>query len=509
MLRDLAFPAVFLAFSMVLLAGTSLSHDVSWYLISTRWWLDGTPIYQDILELNPPLAFYLTVPPVWLAGLLDISATTLYQLYVLALASVSLVLTAQVLRGVAAIPDWMRMGFLAGAAVAIAVVPLPDFGQREHLFSLFLLPYLALVLAGFDRPWAQRAGIAVWATLGIALKHYFVLIPLALLIHRMIAERSFRVALRVEYVLPAILLIVYVPVSYLLHPAYFKEVIPLTLQVYGAYHAEFSEVVLKLGRLAVIIGAATVLMLLNRGGSRAATALLIVALMAVAIYLVQSKGWRYHRVPIAVCGSLALCWITMELMRARDHLWPLIPASLAAAVILIPVLQHGPYRNNSYYHVAQYFTCPVGERTVQVLSARVSDSFPMANYAGAMPSNRAPALWLFPGAASMLETQEGAADRAPYEATLHLARDLALDDFFRTAPQLMVVNTRKDMKHFGGADFDFIDYFLEDARFAQAWADYTYVGTVDDLEIFRRNGCDTPHGGGAANHLAASTPLSQ
>lgn len=494
MSRDLAFPAVFLVFSLLLLLGTPLSHDVSWYLIATRWWLDGTPIYQEILELNPPLAFYLTVPPVWGAELFDLQATKAYQIYVLTLAAVSLGLATRVLRSDGTLPDWMRMSFLACAAVAIVVVPLPDFGQREHLFTVFLLPYLALMLIGGDRPWSERAIIGVWATLGFALKHYFVLVPLALLAHRVVVERSFKVALRVEYALPAVLLIAYVPVSYMLHPAYFKEVIPLTLQVYGAYHADLSLVIGKLAPLSAILGMAAALFVYNKGGTRASTALLLVALTALVIYLVQAKGWRYHRIPIAVCGSLALSWITLELMRARQHWWPVVPAGLAALVLLVPVLQHGPYRNNTYHHVTQYFSCPMGERTVQVLSAKVSDSFPMANYAGAMPSNRAPALWLFPGAASMLETRTSADERAPFEATLQQARALALEDFFRTAPQLVVVDTHPDKMYFNGAAFDYIDYFSEDAAFAKAWSAYAHVGTVDNLEIFRRDGCDIAPG---------------
>ncbi|MCA9170349.1 MAG: hypothetical protein KDB23_21875, partial [Planctomycetales bacterium] len=38
----------------------TLNHDSSWYLIATRMWLDGAQLYQDVMETNPPLAFYLT-----------------------------------------------------------------------------------------------------------------------------------------------------------------------------------------------------------------------------------------------------------------------------------------------------------------------------------------------------------------------------------------------------------------------------------------------------------------
>ena len=46
MTKDLLAPMLIVIFGIFMLHGTLLSHDVSWYLISTRWWLDGLPIYE-------------------------------------------------------------------------------------------------------------------------------------------------------------------------------------------------------------------------------------------------------------------------------------------------------------------------------------------------------------------------------------------------------------------------------------------------------------------------------
>ncbi len=490
MIRDLSFPFLFLVLAAFMLFGTQLSHDVSWYLISTRWWLNGVPVYQEILELNPPLAFYLTVPPVWMAERFGLSDTLTYQAYVFFLSFMSLLMTQRIMSGDRSLPDWMRIGFLTSAALALVIVPMGDFGQREHLFVIFLLPYLALVLVNYRASKSQRLLIAVWATFGIALKHYFVLIPLVLLIHRLIVERSFKPILRIEYTVPALLLILYVAACFIFHPAYFADVIPLTFQVYGAYDIRFAVVLAQIGLTGAALLGLLLLKLLNGGGTQKTTSLLLVVFAALAIYLIQSKGWQYHRIPFAVCSTLALSWAALEFARLRQHWWPFVPAVLALGLFLVPVINHGPYRNATFYHVAQHFTCPAGARTVQVFSAKVSHSFPMANYAQAEPSNRAPALWLFPGAARLLEQTSDPVMQQQYQATLDQARDLALEDFFRTNPQLVVVDTRADKTYFNGAKFEYLDFFTEVPAFSDAWNKYELVGKVYDLEIYRRPGCD-------------------
>ncbi|MEZ5870179.1 MAG: hypothetical protein R3D46_17950 [Defluviimonas denitrificans] len=42
----------------------------------TRDWLEGARLYVDIFEVNPPLNFYLTVPPLILSDLTGMTART-------------------------------------------------------------------------------------------------------------------------------------------------------------------------------------------------------------------------------------------------------------------------------------------------------------------------------------------------------------------------------------------------------------------------------------------------
>ncbi|MCV6825791.1 MULTISPECIES: hypothetical protein [Halocynthiibacter] len=490
MTRDLFFPICVIMLGVFLLSGTMLSHDISWYLISTRWWLDGLPIYEEIFELNPPLAFYLTAIPVWISGVSGLSEIAVYKAFVFALISVSLLTTWSLFRNSPTITPLSRRIFLGVAAVGLVLLPIGDFGQRDHLFTIFFLPFLVMSLLENPPSKAQRAGIAIWAVLGVALKHYFLLLPLIILIYKVLSARSLRPTLRIEFVLPAALLVAYVIASYILHPAYFDSVIPRTLQLYGAFDTPFSDMLVRSNTLIAVLAFALVLMALTPQRNHATALVILVGASAIAAYLFQSKGWNYQRIPANFYVVLAVTWAATGLAHARQHWWPMLSATLAIGVLLVPALRAGPYTNTFATNAAPYFICPPGQRSFQIFSSTVSSGFPLANLAQAEPANRAPTLWLFPGASYLLSQTENSIEQANYRAILNDAREMVLDDFFRTRPQVVIVDTSPDKAYFNGAAFDYLDYFQQVDKFSIAWNTYQHRGMVGTYDIYSRPGCE-------------------
>lgn len=490
MIRDLGIPAAILAIGAILLTGTMLNHDVSWYLISTSWWLDGLPIYDQIVELNPPLAFYLTAPPVWFSRLLDVSAITTYKVCIFAAIMISLVMARALFYASPTVPVFQRRIFLVVSALGLTLLPLRDFGQRDHIFAILFLPFLAMQLSQVEHSKVTRITVAIWATLGTALKHYFILIPLLILIYKMIVERSLRPILRVEFLLPIILMFAYVAVSNLLHPAFFSRIMPWTLQVYSTYETEFMGVLKPALPILWILVAAICLAAITPQKNTGTVVALITAFSAFAVYLFQSKGWTYHSIPASVYAMLAIAWASCELTRARSQVWPLSFAVLALTVLLVPALRYGVYKNPVYKEFATYFDCAPGNRSFQVFSSNVWTGFPLANFAQAEPANRAPALWLFPGAAFNLSQTSDPDEQNKFREILKEARALVLDDFFRSQPQIVIVDTHSDKSHFNGASFDYLDFFQQEEAFSSAWSEYHLSGQVLHFEVYARAGCD-------------------
>ena len=382
----------------------------------------------------------------------------------------------------------------AVAAVGLLLLPIGDFGQRDHLFAILFLPFLVMNLLSRPAPAPVRVGVAVWATLGIALKHFFLLLPLAIIACQVLSARSLRPAFRVEHCVIAALLVAYVAASLILHPAYFESVVPLAVQVYGAFDVPLGFILFRAQFLIIALLVALTFLVINRSRPRSNAVAVLTGAAAIAVYVVQSKGWSYQLIPAKVYVPMALIWTAVKLSRARNRRWPTAVAAVSVLLFLNSALRHGPYQSAFAEAVEPYFTCPPGERSFQVFSSTVSSGFPLANYAKAIPANRAPTLWLFPGASYRLSLAEDPAEQATYRATLTDARKRVIADFFRTAPQVVIVDESPQKQYFNGVPFDYVAYFGEIREFREAWKDYALKGRVGAYAIYAREGCDLPNG---------------
>jgi len=164
----------------------------------------GQRLYVDIVELNPPLVFYVYAAlslgtfskPMFIGGV--IGAMVISSLW------------AVRLRG----PRWGVATFIVVVAAGIA-----DFGQRDHLAAIVAIPYLFADRAAKR----ERFLIGAWSFIGFGLKPYFLLIPAAATLGRMLQQRSFKPAFSPENLALAIFCLGYVVASVLLHPEYFED----------------------------------------------------------------------------------------------------------------------------------------------------------------------------------------------------------------------------------------------------------------------------------------------
>src|SRR5215470_6254894 len=95
--RNVMLMAALWATALAFYLTTHLHPDVSWYLVATDRILDGARPYRDIIEVNPPLAFYLTTPPVFAARLLHLSSSVCFVAYLSLLIAASVLLVSRVL----------------------------------------------------------------------------------------------------------------------------------------------------------------------------------------------------------------------------------------------------------------------------------------------------------------------------------------------------------------------------------------------------------------------------
>lgn len=323
-----------------------IGHDAVWAIWIGRQMLNGATLYRDIIEVNPPLWFWLAVPQ----AALGLEADHTVRLFFVGAIALSLWL----------IPAKYRLPSLA----AFAVLPLIDFGQREHFTLIATAPYVFLA--------ARRASgesgrypvlIGVLAAVGFALKPYFVVVPIAIELALWRSTPRFRP----ETITLGLCAVAYAAAVPLFAPAYLSEIIPQVVQYYGHFTGTATYRLLIAAVVIAMLGAASS----KRTGSPESRMLALTALAFLPAVVLQAKGWSYQT--ILVRGFLFLA-IVAELMRLRRSPWA---DSLLVAAAVLCFSPFGIYRNSREAETNQHLAGLPPGTTITAITANPSMVWPM------------------------------------------------------------------------------------------------------------------------------------
>ncbi len=292
-------------------------HDQLWLLLAAARIGPHTDPYGPLVfESNPPLALWLSGLVVALAKVFHLSFTVTFKLSVILLAGVSALLCARLVHlRQRPITDRWYLSFLF--LLISGVLPARDFGQRDHILMLLVLPYLlaaALHLAGKSLSSPQRWALTLLAALGLALKPHQALIALAVELTLLLNARPRRPRL----LEPALFLAsaaTYLLAIQTLAPTYFTQVVPALRSTYWAFGTLPPAQLLRASfQLQILLVAALTFVLLSRPKSPIAVIFLAAGLAADLAYALQGTGWYYQQLPALSFLTLALA---AQLLRSK------------------------------------------------------------------------------------------------------------------------------------------------------------------------------------------------
>ena len=151
--------AVFML-AIMLRAVLPFNVDVSWWLIVCERMLDGQRLYLDILETNPPMAGAVYMVGVALARAVHVRPEVVTNTLIFALVAVSLALAWRALR-FSSLRERAGGAAAVWAAALLTILPMYDFGQREHLALVAMLPALAVYLLRANRETVAPSAILI------------------------------------------------------------------------------------------------------------------------------------------------------------------------------------------------------------------------------------------------------------------------------------------------------------------------------------------------------------
>jgi hypothetical protein len=296
-----------LALSLIIPA----SWDVAWRMEIAERILQGKVLYRDIIEVNPPLWFWSAVPSAYLAKLVGISSFAVMAIAVHIVALVGIWLLWRCVEPFVSRPH--QVYFLFGVLVAMVIVPTNDIGQRDMSIFLAGLLWGGLLLRrlrGIVTPLWLVLGITIFSAYGFALKHYYLLIPIALELWLIVQQKRSWRPFRVETIMLAGLGGLYAAAVLTFAPNFLPEIVPFVSLSYDAVRSGAAGHPL-LHLLSILVRAFILVVpfyffreLVKR--DLFAQVCFILICVNVAIILIQGKGFDNHYLA-ARATSFLLC----------------------------------------------------------------------------------------------------------------------------------------------------------------------------------------------------------
>jgi hypothetical protein len=457
----LMFLAAFLFYAL-----HALNSDVSYFVQATKRILQGAVPYTDILENNPPMAFWITMPPVWLAGILGFQAENVFVFYTLIIAAAIVTLVW-----------WQTRNLILVCAITpVLCVSLAfGFGQREYFASLFFLPYICAA-----NNQSSKNSVLVGVLLGAALcfKPYFIFIPICVELYGLVESRRFSPLWRQENLIAIGVATAYPILVWLLYPQYYSEIVPLALLTYGAFQASFYAILMSSTFVFFALQILLTLTIVTLTGFRNHPALiwLAAAFGAVIAHFIQHMGWPYHLLPGICFASIALL---VAAFRNKNVLLQMGIIGMLAASSYMGLLD---FSREQQARLHRFDALLIGHhpKTMMVLTYDLGAVFPDLPNRGITWVGHFQSLWMMVAVGKNLISPEDA-ERVVQKTAAYIA-----DDLSEQMPEYVIVDHRPFSDRPDAGDDNPLDHLSRNAQFVKAWQHFVKVTQAGSFDLWQR-----------------------
>lgn len=470
-----------------------INADSAWLLVVAERIYDGEVLYVDIAETNPPLIVWLNLIPVCLAQAVNISTHHATIICVLFVTLASFLLCMRVNKTYPLI----TLGFF----LPLTLFAEQFFAQREQLFILFALPYLFSVIPGNRR----SKGAALLASVGFALKPYFVVFFIACVTFDCLQHKNWRIAFNPIHWLAALPVCPYAFYLLFINTTYLTDIVYPLMTVYESFSTELSDmigghaniIIMALFAYYTWLFASRILKFLpNEPTIHYIFALFIAALLTV---IIQQKGWSNHwHLFYTFTVGLNVALANILFSKRHEPGFTLLFASPAIVVVLFLYLlgesQYRAYHKDEDH--AKATTAVLSHYQGQSILAFTSDLgavFPAIYQSGMRYEGTYGHLWfLLAHYLDHLDTDTfEALYRSPAEMSPQERKwfDEMVQEFIRVNPKVVIVTDRDDYynKYHGIMEFDFLTYYNQSPYFARSWQHYKKLKHIGLNDIYVRD----------------------
>ena len=478
--------------SLISAVALSPAADIAWRYFIAGGILEGKTLYRDVIDLNPPLWFWAAIPSVWIGNIFGSGA----HIAAMSLAHLSCLIALWLFaKGIDGILSKSERGFaLAGFLVAILWVAVADVGQREQSVLIASLLWLVLALrrdAQLPVSLGLAVSIACFSAYGFALKHYFVLIPLAVEVVLALRLGKKWNPFRPETLVLGGLAIGYALLVFFFAHDFLAEIVPVAAMSYDAFGVRSrlppEQAFLQIIGPAQFLLVPLILAVRVKESRPIILGLLGLSLLFLAIIIGQMKGFFYHYIALkGVCVLILTLWL------ARDEPMPLLDSLLVRlgllgfffSMVVSPlqtVIKEGatPVSENLLHLIRSE---PPSNR-IMILSTVPQNSFLVLAQQGRSFGSRHYSMWMVPGL--MVQRQNPKMADAAKEQLARVRREY-LEDIQCFAPNILISQSEQ-FKGQQSIQTEGMAFLREDLT-ADRWMvdHYRLESRLDDFQVWRQ-----------------------
>lgn len=465
----------------VLIAGnflqglTFLNHDVAWVLYSSGRLLDGGVFGDDIVAANPPLIWWLSAIPKAFARITGIDSIHVFRFAIFAISVVVLFdLHKSLATHFHSAPTAVILLFFS---IFISVGSDRNFGQREHIAALFILPYLLRAARVAENGTGRKHWFAAtFAGIGVAFKPHFILIPVLVELYIILRRRRFGHLFRIDVLISTATIVVYLGAVFIWASPYLSIVVPSVSEVYWGFSSSPLLVAVKIIPEILFLSLTFILIYFNRFPPLS-TLFFLTSVGFLGAALLQAKGYSYHIYPITLFYLMSLMCLTC----AKSKVLAMIAISMFSSILYTEL--QPTYRSL----VNRTSQGPTGIRIQNVvdvvmdkvpvdgqffaISTHPFPGFPVANYSNRDWASASNSRIFLPAIVRLRMSGETTSTSEILKSAEARERRATLLDL-KNLPSIVIIDVAKRRHAINEIEFDFLEFYLEAAEFRAIWDNY-------------------------------------
>jgi len=496
---------LFLIMIMPVLYFTPIHFDCAFYLDEAERILNGNILYVDMLEFNPPIAAYFSIPPVWIARYFSLSAPTLFISYIILIIILSIYFCYKLINMIfhdinESLPILFSLIFLT------LVWPLTVFGQREHIVLILTTPYiLSAINRALDNQLDKTLSLAVGvlAGIGLSFKPYFLCIWIFIECYLIILKHKKDSLLWIGNIAIISVTALYYIYIAVFHINYFAMV-SLALQTYHGFNVPFLEIIFDYRTLPWFISLLIIIFMSFSQSDKIVLRIIFIASTAFYVTVIfQKKGWPNHFYPGLATSLFLLSIATIRVIGQYKNIfqrsWKGVRLSvlvfitcLAIMTGIISIRKYTMYEHSVLPELIPLVKTHAAGEPIFFFSTHLYPATLLIPYSKAVHSYRLWSLWHL----STYYRHKNHVEKKVKYHQLHemdkierMLFDMAINELITNPPMLLIVDQKKYLFGLGDIGFDFIEYFSMDERFTKFLKQYSKLAKIGDYQLYKRRSC--------------------